>query len=77
MNWIKKLFHTHDVVWESRQPIGRVTIDFTVASDIDLQDGTRYLLKGYCLTCGKKLKRIQEIADIFDMPQPYDVVKDK
>ena len=42
MNWIKKLFHTHDVVWESRQPIGRVTIDFTVASDIDLQDGTRY-----------------------------------
>lgn len=74
MNWFKKLFykHKHIPIWESREAIERITIDFTTGGVIDIEPGTRYLRKGRCIECGQHLTNIYKIADIFDREQPYD-----
>ena len=72
MNWIKKLFHQHNMRWTSREVIGRTKVDFTVGGIIDIQPATKYLYKGQCLSCKGYYQEIHTIADIFDIEQPYD-----
>jgi len=73
MNWLQKIFHTHDFVYTKRKIVGKGTRDCTAGGIIDLQPTTIYLYYGYCLTCGKEgLIGKKSILDIFDSKQPYD-----
>ena len=74
MNWIKKLFHKHDIVWTSRKHVDNDLLDFTTNEfPIDIQPAKTYIYEGYCIKCGQKgfVTKVT-VAEIFDKAQPYD-----
>jgi len=70
MNWLKKMFHTHDMRWRSREMIERVTVRTGI--DNLAEPATVYLYKGQCLTCRGFYYEKKTILDSLDTKQPFD-----
>lgn len=68
LDFIKNLFHKHDVVVTSRKLIKRYKAP--VCGDLELFN--TYLNKGYCMKCKQKLVFKSDIMSDFDLVQPYD-----
>ncbi len=72
--FVKKLFHTHDIIWDSREYIGKVNIHFTTSGGpVEIEEGKMYLYIGHCIKCNKEIMKTESIALMFDKNQPYDI----
>ena len=67
-NFIKKLFHKHDLVIVSRKHIN--TYKAPICKE--LETFNTYLYKAYCIKCKQKIIFKQSIIAHLDITQPYD-----
>jgi len=72
INFLKSLFHTHDVIYTSRTLVGRSRKVSNCACGVEVDNTNIYLVEGYCVKCDKPFKGKQEIIAVFDRQQPYD-----
>lgn len=70
--WLKKLLHRHNLIYTSRVLVGYGSRVTNMGGLVEVDATNKYLVEGYCVSCGYKFKGTQETLQAFDRPQPYD-----